>query len=69
MIRDFESISPQLNSIQVKLKKHFLKNGWLALEDLTEVSAKELLRIPGVGPTAIYRLRKILRDNGLDLKE
>ena len=43
--------------------------GYLRLEQLTEVSEAELLRLHGVGPKAIRVLRETLGDKGLSFAE
>ena len=39
--------------------------GYVRLEQFTEVSETELLRLHGVGPKAVRRLREALREQGL----
>lgn len=43
--------------------------GYLRLEQLTEVSEAELLRLHGVGPKAIRILREVLSANGLSFAD
>ncbi|WP_338779842.1 DNA-binding protein [Metabacillus sp. FJAT-52054] len=39
--------------------------GYVRLEQLTEVSEKELLKLHGMGPKAIGQLREALQEKGL----
>lgn len=39
--------------------------GYNRLEQLTQVSAAELLKLHGIGPKAIVQLRQALRERGL----
>ncbi len=39
--------------------------GYERLEQLPEVTERELLRLHGVGPSAIDRLRQVLEENGM----
>jgi DNA-directed RNA polymerase alpha subunit len=41
--------------------------GYTSLEQLTQVSERDLLALHGMGPKAIRQLREALREAGLDL--
>ena len=41
--------------------------GYARLEQLTDATEAELLKLHGVGPTAMVALRKALEENGLSL--
>ena len=43
--------------------------GYLRLEQVAEVSEKELMKLHGMGPKAIERLRKALFEKGLSFSD
>ncbi|WP_035407523.1 DNA-binding protein [Bacillus sp. SJS] len=43
--------------------------GYVRLEQLTEVSEKELLKLHGMGPKAIGQLREALQEKGLSFRK
>jgi DNA-directed RNA polymerase alpha subunit len=46
----------------------FLHQGITRLEQLTQYSEAELLKIHGVGPKAVQILREVLKEKGLSFK-
>ena len=65
----YPTLSAELQSSPARLKVILFDKGRLTLRGLSQVSIRQFVGVPGVGPATVYRLRKVLQRHGLDFKK
>jgi hypothetical protein len=68
-----EPLDPQTSDLPLDLaqpaRRALAGAGYVRLEQLTQLSAVELMQLHGVGPKAIGQLRRALTKNGLSFAD
>jgi hypothetical protein len=58
-----------LPKLAAPARRALLAAGYTSLEDLTEVSEAEVLKLHGMGPNAMRALRAALEERGLSFRD
>jgi hypothetical protein len=65
---DFSSLCPELHGLPHLLKLSLLENKLLTLDDLARLSVDDVMSIPGVGASSVFKIREVLKSKRLDFK-